>query len=331
MLQCVLAQGMILKKIHRVLQFNQSKWLRPYIELNTKLRTKAKNDFEKNFFKLLCNAIYGKTMENLRLRSDIKLKTYWEGRYGARKLISLPNFKKSTIFDENLVAIEMNKTNILMNKPIAIGMSILDLSKVLMYDFHYNHMKLKYGENIIIVYTDTDSLVYEIKTDCFYNDMKESLELYDTSDYPKDNIFGIPQVNKKIPGLFKDELNSQIFTEFVGLRSKMYSIKADTVKRIVDPVLEIDFVKKAEGVDKMKKAKGVKRYVLNNKIEFSDYYKCIKDNSVAVREQNGIRSKNHRVFTVQQTKVALSPFDNKRKILDNNIDTLPWGHYTLLQ
>lgn len=119
MLKCALQQGLLLKKIHRTLMFNQSKWLQPYIELNTNLRTRAVNEFEENFYKLLSNAVYGKALENVLKRSDIQLKTDWNGRYGVRKLVAKPNFKKFTLFDEDLVAIHMNRTNIVMDKPIA--------------------------------------------------------------------------------------------------------------------------------------------------------------------------------------------------------------------
>lgn len=153
MLKFVLRQGLILHKVHRVLQFRQSKWMKPYIELNTVLRTKASNDFEKNFYKLLINVIYGKTMEDVRGHSDIRIKTYWDGRYGAHKLMAQPNFKRATIFDENLIAVHMNKMTVCMNKPIIIGLAVLELSKVLMCDFHYNHMKEKYGNNIEVIYT----------------------------------------------------------------------------------------------------------------------------------------------------------------------------------
>lgn len=308
MLKFVLQQGLVLKKIHRVLQFTQSQWLKPYIELNTLLRTKATNDFEKNFYKLLINAIYGKTMENLRSRVDIRLRTNWSGRYGVRKLIAMPNFKKFNIFNHDLVAIEMNRTNILMNKPIVIGMSVLDISKVLMYDFYYNHIRVKYGEKVQMAYTDTDSFILELETDCFYTDMLDCLDKYDTSDYPENNIYNLPRMNKKVPGLFKDELNGNILTEFVGLRSKMYCVKCSEL-------------------EKMKKAKGIKKYVLNKKITFNDYLDCIKNNCTIIREQNTFRSKNHTVFSVRQSKIALSPLDNKRYILDDNINTLPWGHY----
>lgn len=216
MLQCALKHGLILKKIHKEIQFNQSPWLKPYMMLNTSLRTKATNDFEKIFYKLLINAIYGKTMENVRSRVDIQLKTKWHGRYGARKLIALPNFKKFTIFDEDIVAIQLNKTNILMNKPIAVGMAILDISKVLMYDFYYSHLQANYGDNVEMVYTDTDSFILEIGTEFFYTDMLSNLNRYDTSDYPHEKKYKILRVNKKVPGLFKDELNGVLMTDFVG-------------------------------------------------------------------------------------------------------------------
>lgn len=308
MLKSALQQGLILKNVHKVLKFSQSQWLKPYIMLNTSLRTNATNDFEKNFYKLLINAIYGKTMENVRSRVDIKLKSSWNGRYGARKLVAQPNFKRYTIFDENLVAIHLNHTHILMNKPIIIGMSILDLSKVLMYNFYYNHIKRKYGQNVEMVYTDTDSFILEVVTDCFYTDMLQNLDKYDTSDYSENNIFNLPRVNKKVPGLFKDELNGDIMTEFVGLRSKMYCVKS-------------------RGVEKMKKAKGVKKYVLKKSITFEDYMRCIHQNCTVIREQHSIRSKKHTVFTVKQSKIALSAMDNKRFILEGNIRTLPWGHF----
>lgn len=225
MLKLALEHGLVLKKVHRVLQFEQSAWLHSYIMLNTEMRAKANNEFEKNLYKLLNNAIFGKSMENVRARVDIRLKTAWEGHHGAALLISKPNFKRRTIFDENLVAVQMSKTSILMIKPISVGMAILDISKVVMYEYYYNFLKPKYGENVCMAYTDTDSFVLHVKTDDFYADMKQNLERYDTSDYPEDNIFQMPRVNKKVPGLFKDELKSEIITEFVGLRSKMYCVK----------------------------------------------------------------------------------------------------------
>lgn len=314
MLKLILQQGLKLKKIHRVLQFEQRPWLKPYIDLNTELRMGATNDFDKNFFKLMVNAIFGKTMENVRGRSDIKLKTQWEGRYGARKLIVQPNYKRWTAFDTNFVAIHMSHTKILMCKPISIGMAVLDISKELMYNFFYNFLKPKYGENVELMYTDTDSFVLNVHTDCFYSDMLADIdEQYDTSDYAEDNPYGIPRKNKKKPGFFKDELNGQIMTEFVGLRSKMYAFKCDGSNNDV------------------KKAKGVKKYVLKNNIQFSDYLNSILRKSVLVRAQNTFRSKRHCVYSIRQEKIALSPFDDKRFVLEDNITTLPWGHKNIPQ
>lgn len=247
-------------------------------------------------------------MENLRSRVDIKLKTKWDGRNGARMLIAKPNFKRYTIFDENLVAIELGKTTVLMNKPITVGLAILDISKVVMYDFHYNFMKPKYGEDVMLTYTDTDSFIYEVNTECFYSDMKENMAKFDTSDYPPNNAYGLPLVNKKIPGLFKDELNGQIITAFVGLRSKMYCVQSNNI-------------------DKMKKAKGVKKYVLKKEICFQNYYDCLMNSSTIVKAQNTFRSKLHNMYTIRQNKVALSPFDNKRHIMPDNIHTLAHGHF----
>lgn len=316
MLKLALEHGLMLEEVHRVLQFKQSTWLKPYIDLNTKHRAKANNDFEKNFYKLLNNAVYGKTMENLRLRTDIKLVNKWSGsgKNNARNLIAQPNFKKCTIFDEDLTAIELNKSHILMNKPVVVGMCVLELSKVLMYKFLYNYLKPKYGQNIQLVYTDTDSFILEIKTNDVYIDIRDDPEMFDTWDYPENNIYGIKRHNKKIPGKFSDELNGEIITEVVGLRSKCYAVRTKISKK----------------KNVLKKAKGVKKNVLQNHISFDDYYNCIKDNCVELRKQYSIRSKKHEVYTISMQKIALNPFDDKRYIIKpEGIDTLAWGHYKL--
>ena len=132
-LKQALNHGLILKKVHRVIQFNQKAWLKPYIDMNTKLRTEAKNDFEKDFFKLMNNAGFGKTMENVRKHRDIKLVTTDKKR---NQLVSELNYHTTKYFSENLMAIEMKKkTKVKMNKLIYLGMSILDISKTLMYEF----------------------------------------------------------------------------------------------------------------------------------------------------------------------------------------------------
>lgn len=325
MLKLALKHGLKLKKVHRILQFKQSLWLKPYIDLNTELRTNAKNEFEKAFFKLLINAIFGKTMENLRLRANIKLVSKWGGRCGARMLIARPNFKRFRIFDENLAAIELKNTYIKMNKPIIIGMCVLDISKLTMYKFLYEFLKPKYNENCTRAYTDTDSFILSIKTRDFYNDMRQNSELFDTSDYTFPNVYNIERKNKKVPGLFKDELNGKIVVDFAGLRAKCYALRS------IDEIQIEEKLHEEKKVKKFKRAKGVKKYVVSKKIKFNDYVKCIKTYTNLNQCQNTIRSIKHNVFTIQQQKIALNPADDKRYLIKpDRVDTLPWGHFKIL-
>ena len=161
-LQQVLNHGLVLTKVHRALKFNQSPWLKPYIDYNSAKRKEAKNDFEKMLYKLFNNAVYGKTIESERKRVDVKLVNKWEGRYGAESLISKPNFHSCTIFDENLVAIQLNRTTITIQKPIFVGLTVLELSKVCLYRFHYDFMKKKLGDKCKLMYTDTGEQLFYI-------------------------------------------------------------------------------------------------------------------------------------------------------------------------
>ena len=189
--------GLKIKKIHRGITFTESPWHNKYIDLNTGLRAKAANTFEKDFFKLMNNSVFGKTMANIRNRVDIKLIT---NEKDAKKLISKPNFYHRAIFTENLIAVHMKKTNVYYNKPIYLGMCILDLSKTLMYDCHYNYIKYKYGESASLLFTDTDNLAYEIDTEDFFKDINPDVErLFDTNNYPVDHESGIKvSTNKKV-------------------------------------------------------------------------------------------------------------------------------------
>ena len=238
--------GLKLTHIHRGIKFKESSWLEKYITLNTKLRTEAKNEFEKDFFKLMNNSVFGKTMENIRNRVVINLVT---DKKQAEKLSAKPNFKHCNIFSEDLVAIHMKKTKLFFNKPVYLGMCILDLSKTLMYDFHYNYIKQKYGDKAKLLLTDTDSLMYKIQTEDFYKDINGDVkDRFDTSGYPSGHPSGIPSgFNKKVLGMFKDEVNGTVIDEFVGLRAKLYSYKM------------------FEG-EESKKCKGVKKSVVKKKI-----------------------------------------------------------------
>ena len=151
-LKQALNHGLKLKKVHRIIAFSQKTWLKPYIDMNTELRKLAKDDFEKNLFKLMNNAVFGKKMENIRKHRDIKLVTTDKKR---NKLVSEPNYHTMNYISEDLSIIEMNKTEVKMNKPIYLGLSILDISKILMYELWYDYMKPKYNDNVKLCYMDT--------------------------------------------------------------------------------------------------------------------------------------------------------------------------------
>ena len=298
--------GLKITKIHRGIKFEESPWLKKYIDLNTDLRSKANNEFEKDFFKLMNNSVLGKTMENIRNRVDIRLVN---SEKKAKKLAAKPNFKHCNIFDENLVAIHMKKTKLVFSKPVYLGMCILDLSKTLMYDFHYNYTKNKFSEKATLLFTDTDSLAYEIETEDFYKDISGDVrEFFDTSNFPKDHASGIEiGCNKKVVGTFKDEAGGKIISEFVGLRAKLYAYKMN------------------EGKEE-KRCKGVKKAVVKRSINFEDYKTCLFTGKAKTRTMNVIRSHGHELFTEEVNKIALSANDDKRVILEDGIHTLAHGH-----
>ena len=297
-----LEEGLILKKVHRGIKFVQSPWMEPYISKNIDWRKEAKNAFEKDFFKLMNNSVFGKTIENIRKRQNVELV---DDRIKALKLTSKPNFDRATIFDEHLVAVHMKKTEVYFNKPIFVGQAILDLSKTLMFDFHYNYIRKKYNNKAELLFTDTDSLMYLIQTDDFYHDIKKDVERkFDTSGYPDVHPSGIKTgVNKKVIGKFKDETAGKQITHFVGLRPKLYSFKVEE-----------------EG--EIRKAKGVKKNVIKKSLSFEDYKKCLFSKEDLMKEMNVIRSENHDIYSMTINKVALSANDDKRLICSNKIDTL---------
>lgn len=290
-LQQHLQMGLKLTKVHRILKFKQASWLKSYIDLNTQMRMNCKNEFEKNFYKLMNNAVFGKTMENVRKRKCVKLVTQWKGRYGANAL----------------VIIELNNTKAIFNRPIYVGFSILDLSKTYIYDFHYNYIQPTFNSHAKLLYTDTDSLLYQFIESNIYDFIKRDSHKFDTSDYPTNNIFGIPLLNKKKIGLMKDECKGKIITEFVGLRAKLYTFKLLGEKK------------------EKKRAKGIKGATLKT-ITFDDYKKCLFNHETVTKFQCLIRSKIHRVHTIMQKKLALSWQDDKRILSPYTTGTVPWGY-----
>ena len=223
-LQLYIDLGLKVTKVHRVLEFNQSPWLKQYIDFNTEKRKEAKNSFEKDFFKLMNNSVFGKTMENIRKRCNVYLETDYDH---FMRQTAKPTYVSCKIFHENLVAVHLKKERLKLDEPSYVGMCILDLSKVLMYDFHYNYIKAKYNDEAKLLFTDTDSLCYHITTDDAYGDFYLDRELFDNSDYEKSSKFFFDE-NKKVIGKFKDEAAGKPIIEFVGLKSKMYSFKTAT-------------------------------------------------------------------------------------------------------
>ena len=227
--------------------------------MNTKLRQKVRNSFEKIFFKLHNNAVFGKTMENVRKLRDIKLET--TGRKG-NYLVLEPSYHTTTFFTENILAIEMRKTQMLMNKPVYLGLSILNLSKTIKYKFCYYYLKPKYGGNSKLFYMDTESFIVHVKTKDIYKGLAADVETrFDTSHFEIDRPFPKGK-NKKVIGLMKDELGDQIMRKFARLRTKIYSYLKDNN-------------------DENKKAKGTKKCV--KKEIFQDYKNCLEAAQIEIK------------------------------------------------
>ena len=179
-LKQALNPGLIFKKVHKIIRFNQEAWLKPYIEINTKLRTEAKNDFEKYFFKLMNNFVFGKTIKNVRKHRDIKLVTTDKRR---NQLVSEFYSHTTKYFSEGLLAIEMKKIEVKMSKLVYLGFSMLEISKILMYELWYNFMEPKYQNNVKLCYMDTENFIIHIKTeDCYENIANDVKKWFDTSN-----------------------------------------------------------------------------------------------------------------------------------------------------
>jgi hypothetical protein len=306
-LKFVLQQGLQLVKVHRVLEYQQSNFMAGYIQKNTTERMKAKSDFEKDFYKLMNNSVYGKTMENVRNRINYKLISSEED---ILRLRNIP--KRYTYFTKNLLGVHLLKKEVVLNKPIYIGQNVLDESKVVMYDFYYSFIMKKFNpDNVKLLMTDTDSLVLYIQNENPYEVMKANKEYFDLSEFPKDSDLYDP-TNKKVIGKFKDEVGLNFINEFCGLRPKMYSYTLE------------DFYE-------CMKAKGVKKSTTNKYLTFLRYRNMLRVIDMETIKKNGsvtqniIRSYKHKLYTESVTKVALNPLDDKVYICDDGINTLTFG------
>ena len=299
-----LRHGLVLKCIHRAIEFKQSAWMKEYIDYNTKLRTAATSDFEKDFYKQMTNSIFGKMMQNIRKHRNIKLVT---NRQAYLKLVMKPNFKSRVRFRPNLMGCKMGKIKVVMNKLVYLGQAILDLSKIVMYEFHYDYMKWKYNDdNLTLCYMDTDSLIYSNEMDDFHKDTANDIaNRFDTSGHNLDRPLPMG-LNKKVIELMKDELGEGIMTEFITLRPKMYAYKT--------------------GNSESKKCKGIKKCIVRKTISFEDYKACLFSGETSYRSQLMFRSSKHEVRTLEVNKLALSRDDDKH-ITVNGISSLARGHH----
>ena len=218
-----------------------------------------------------------------------------------------PNFKSGVLFGENLMGHEMGKVKVVINKPVYLGQAILDLSKIIMYEFHCDHMKPKYGnEKLHLCYMDTDSLIYQIETGDFYKDITDDVSTrFDTSGYIPSRPLPVG-LKKKIIGLMKDELEGEIMEEFVTLRPKMYTYKTFN--------------------GELKKCKGIKKCVVKKTITFEDYKNCLFSGEISYSSQLMFRSSKHKIQTLEVNKIALCRDDDKRITIDE-IRSLARGYY----
>ena len=317
-LQLYVKLGLKITKIHRVLAFSQSPWLAKYIEYNTAQRAAATSDFWKMLFKLMNNAIFGKTMENVRNRRQIEFATT-EKRL--KKLVARPTFHSKLIISAFLTAVENYKTSVFLDKPIIVGQAVLDLSKVLMLEFHYLWTKRRYpGPRSELLFTDTDSLCYVIRTRDVYTDMLEDAGEFDWSGFdPSHSVFSnmtdeeiseLRQRNKKAIGKMKDECNGEAMSSVVAVRTKCYSIKMGG----------------DDGFTTMK-CKGIGKMAVKSQLTHTSYRDCVLQSQRSVVKTYTLRSYNHRLYTLRQVKLALQNFDDKRWLCGDGINTLPYGHY----
>ena len=305
-LQLYLDLGLKIKKIHRVLKLDQSPWLKQYVDFNTEKRKKAKNSFEKDILKLMNNSVFGQTMLNLRKRVDVRLVT---DEKKLDKLTSKPTYVSSKILNKNLMAVHKVKEALTLNSLAYAGMCILDLSKTLMYDFHYNYIKKKYGNRARLMFTDKDSLTYEIEAEDVYKNFWNDKEMFDNSDYPENSQYYC-NANKKVIGKFKDQACGVPITEFVGLKSKMYSYVKDDKKC-------------------GRTTKGITKCVIKNSIKHEDYKNMLINNEQIHHKMKTIRSLRHQLGSYEINKLSLSCFDDKHYIHDNEISSYAYGHYKI--
>lgn len=321
-LQLYLELGMKLTHVHRIIRFSQHPIFKSYIMKNTSMRAKATTDFEKDLWKLMNNALFGKTMEDKRKHTNCNFVNHKTeaGIAEGLKRASSPLCNKFDRINDTFTCYYMKKRQMTLNKPIYIGQAILDLSKVHMYSFHYNQFKRWYpGEKSKLLFSDTDSLTYHIFTDDFVDDVLRHgrLDEFDTSNYDKSHPL-FSNDRKAVVGKFKDEMSGQEIKEFIGLRSKCYSVLLPT----------------DSSWEEKKRLKGIAKGVVKKEIRHS-HYKQVLDYSTTTGDIclhhsfNNLRSRGHTIRTERVNKISLSCVDDKRYISNCGVASMPYGHYQI--
>ena len=307
LLQLYLKLGVKITKIHNVISFTESRYLKAYIDKNTEYRKNGKSDFEKDLYKLLNNSLFGKTMENVRNRINFILVN---DKLKHKKLISKPNYQDTMIFDDNLCGVLLGKNEVKADKPIYCGFSILDLSKYLMYDFFYNVLKKNFPD-VKLLMTDTDSFIYSVQASDEEYDrfMEKNLNLFDTSNFPEDHKF-YSNKNEKIIGKFKYETKETEINEFCGLGSKQYTY---TIKN--DDEIH-------------SRNKGTKKHLAAT-MDIEKYKEVLFNKKCLFVEQQTFKTVKHEILTISQLKLSLNHYDDKNYIMDDGISTIPFGHYSI--
>ena len=302
-LKFYLLKGVVLLKIHRILTFIQKPWVKPYIDTCTTNRQKATSAFEKDFWKLMVNSLYGKSIEDKRKHTNVRVVT--NGTQALRQ-IRKPMFDQFHILDNDLAIFKLRKFKVKLDKPIYLGFTVLELSKLHMYHLHYNIFKDRYGDKLSLIYTDTDSFIYHVYTEDLYEDLSELNYIMDFSDYPENHPLH-NKVNKKKLGYLKDEMNGMIIDEVVAVKSKLYAIKYGTKEKLT--------------------AKGVQKATVRDEINFDDYKNCLFNQRFFKHSNYRLQSKKHQISSIRLDKISLSPLDDKRYILDDGVKTYAFGHY----
>ena len=299
--------GLHITKVYRAISFRQRPWLKPYIDFCTQKRRDAPNPFVSSLYKLFANSIYGKLMEDKRkhVKVDVVLKECMAERRVRKDLC-----QRMKILAEDKIIFQMKPDKVIMDKAVVSGFTVLELSKLHVYSLYYDHFKSYYGKRIQLIYSDTDSLLVEIKSNDIVNDMKHFDNIMDFGDLPRDHPLYSPTNSKKI-GCLKDEMAGDSILEVVAIKPKLYAIKSVKGEK--------------------KRAKGIQKVVCNNQLSFEDYKKSLYEESVTKRDTRRLGSLDHKISMFENCKIAISPFEDKRYLCNDKITSYAYGHYLINQ